>query len=186
MPGRDEEAQMRKTWIYALPLALALITPMSAWAAGRQSNAPIAADVAYAAADAAAAGTTLVFKDALRPHGRVRGDAARLADSRTCGVNSDLDAPSNIPAFKQCMLSHGWRFTYAYQTPTSTTPQSQSETDAQAALNQSNADETSRRIDDDVRHDDEMNATIAADNAQAENDASNAATMAEISAGINQ
>jgi hypothetical protein len=83
-------------------------------------------------------------------------------------------------------------FAYAYQTPASSAPQSQSqsqpqsESDAQAALNQSNADETSRRIDDDVRHDDEMNATIAADNAQAANDASNAAAMAEISAGINQ
>jgi hypothetical protein len=35
-----------------------------------------------------------------------------------------------------------------------------------------------RRMDEDIRHDDEMNATIAADAAQAANDASNAASAA--------
>jgi hypothetical protein len=185
MLGRDEEVQMRKTWFYALPLALAALHPMGAGAAGRQPNLPIATEAAYAAA-AQTAATTLVFKDALRPHGRLRGDTVRLADSRACGVDADLDAPSDIPAFKQCMLSHGWRFTYAYRTPAAATTQSQSESDAEAALDQSNADETSRRMDDDVRHDDEMNATIAAVNSQAANDASNAAAFAAISAGINQ
>ena len=41
-------------------------------------------------------------------------------------------------------------------------------------------------MDDDIRHDDEMNATIAAVNAQAANDASNAAAMAATVAAINQ
>jgi hypothetical protein len=188
MLGRDEEVQMRKTWLYALPLALAALYPMSASASGRQPNAPIATEAAYADADPDAAATTLVFKDALRPHGRDRSAAVRHADGRACGASAELVTPTNIPAFKQCMASHGWRFAYAYQTPASSAPQSQSQSDsdAQAALNQSNADETSRRIDDDVRHDDEMNATIAADNAQAANDASNAATAAAVSAAINQ
>ena len=176
---------MRNAWLYALPLVLAAVSPMGASAAGREPSAPIAVNVAFAAADADAAGTTLVFKDALRPHGRVRGDTARLADSRACGVNADLDAPSDIPAFKKCMASRGWRFTSAYRTPASAS-QSQSESDAQDALNQSNADDSERRMDDDIRHDDEMNATIAADNAQAANDASNAAAMAATVAGINQ
>jgi hypothetical protein len=182
MLGRDEEVRMRKTWFYALPLALAALYPMSANASGRQPNAPIA----YADAGSDAAATTLVFKDALRPHGRDRSAAVRHADGRACGASAELVTPTNIPTFKQCMASYGWRFAYAYQTPASSEPQSQSDSDAQAALNQSNADETSRRIDDDVRHDDEMNATIAADNAQAANDASNAATAAAVSAAINQ
>ena len=130
-PAR-ERIEMRNTWLYALPLALALATPLNASAAGRQLSAPIIADFPFAAA-AAAAGTTLVFKDALRPHGRVRGDAV---DSPTLALVVRTPTSTRRATFQRsrCMASRGWRFTYAYLTPIDPAAQAQSELDAQAAL----------------------------------------------------
>jgi hypothetical protein len=54
--------------------------------------------------------TTYVFKDVVKPYGQDRSGAVRQADGRACGVSGDLDLPKNIPAFKKCMLAHGWRF----------------------------------------------------------------------------
>jgi len=96
----------------------------------------------------------------LRQGGK-RGDGELHADGLKCDPKGVLSPTSR--AYEQCMLGHGWRF-YAYHAPTSSNTADDAE---QSRINQQNSDDTSRRIDDDVRHDDEMNATINAANAAA-------------------
>ncbi len=60
---------------------------------------------------------TYFFRDVLKPQGQVRGSDVRRADGVACGGSYDLDIPAdNIPAFKRCMLSHGWKFDHIVTT----------------------------------------------------------------------
>ena len=62
--------------------------------------------------------------------------------------------------YRKCMAARGWVFSHLVKNRAAPYP---SAADAeQSRIIQQNADEISRRIDDDVRHDDEMNATNAA------------------------
>jgi hypothetical protein len=47
------------------------------------------------------------FKDAQRPGGVVRSDAALEADEHRCGADAGFHF-SNVAAFKKCMRAHGW------------------------------------------------------------------------------
>jgi hypothetical protein len=64
------------------------------------------------------------FHDIRKPHGRARGVVALRADSEACTVQTghsdrlaDLSATQRDPAYRKCLLVHGWAF-YAYTPPT--------------------------------------------------------------------
>jgi hypothetical protein len=107
---------MRRIWLYSLPLVFAACLSAAANAAGR--SGPDSAPIAAANADAAAQGPTqtYVFADALRPHGKARSQAAKIADGRVCGASADNDLPANIPAFQRCMATHGWKLDHVATT----------------------------------------------------------------------
>jgi hypothetical protein len=68
--------------------------------------------LAFAGALGAAAGNTVVHFDDLKqkPGGKWRGNAVLQADTRFCSPNQRLDYESW--EFKQCMLGHGWRYSW--------------------------------------------------------------------------
>jgi hypothetical protein len=89
---------------YVLPLALAVLSPIAACAAGRWP----AESPASAANSPTGVIGTFSYVDSLRPKGRARGDAAEQVATRACDRgNSDNIGGS---AFDACMLAHGWRF----------------------------------------------------------------------------
>jgi hypothetical protein len=113
------------------------------------------------------------FHDVLKPHGRARSEAALQADASTCerrtghgDTLADLPKMQADPRYRNCLAARGWQF-YAY-TPA---PVSRHHHEEEASTEQRPSymaphdafidnNETQRGIDD-------MNATIAADAAQA-------------------
>jgi hypothetical protein len=90
---------------YALPLALAALSPIAACAAGRGGLNELPAPAAGSPTGVVGSFT---YADVLRPKGRARGDAAEQVATRAC----DRGNSANIggPAFDACMLERGWRF----------------------------------------------------------------------------
>jgi hypothetical protein len=68
------------------------------------------------------------YYDTIRPHGHSRGDAVYNANVNACYSSSgeSRTAVYDTPAFKQCMLSRGYRFEYTkvVQDPPSATSRS--------------------------------------------------------------
>jgi hypothetical protein len=99
-------------------------------------------------------------------------DYALNVDSTACDREAGLQKGRPSAKYRKCMGAHGWTYSHliinrapSYSSD-SASPNSAADAE-QSRINQQNADEISRRIDDDVRHDDEMNATIDAANAAA-------------------
>ena len=55
-----------------------------------------------------------MYRDTIRPHGHARSDAVYNAAVNACyaATGESRTALHDIPAFKTCMLSRGWRFEY--------------------------------------------------------------------------
>jgi hypothetical protein len=117
---------------------------------------------------------TLAFRDIRKPAGHRHAAAARF-DAQACGATKAFEV-YNVVALEQCMLARGWA-TARKSTRAPASSSTVSETEASQRRLQESLD-SERRMDDDIRHDDEMNATNAADAAQIANDASNAASAA--------
>jgi hypothetical protein len=87
-------------------------------------------------------------------------DYALNVDSTACDQQAGLQTGRPSAKYRKCMGAHGWSYSHLVKNRAAPYP---SAADAeQSRIIQQNADEISRRIDDDVRHDDEMNATNAA------------------------
>jgi len=97
---------------YALPLALAALSPIAACAAGRGG---LNESPETAASSPTGVIGSFTFVDVLPPKGRARGDAAEQVATRAC----DRGDSGNIggSAFDACMLAHGWRFESFEPTP---------------------------------------------------------------------
>ena len=63
----------------------------------------------------AQAGTAEQYRDMIRPHGHKRPNAVLQAASRACYAKTGASRYRlDTPAFKQCMLGHGYRWLYTY------------------------------------------------------------------------
>jgi hypothetical protein len=116
---------------------------------------------------------TDVWND-VRNRSDVEMDYAVQVDGSACDRQIGLQTGRPSAKYRNCMAAHGWSFGHLVRNRAAPSP-SNSETAAeeQSRIMQQNADDISRRIDDDNRHNDETNAMI-----NAANDASNAAAAA--------
>ncbi|MBV8836135.1 MAG: hypothetical protein JO000_06335 [Alphaproteobacteria bacterium] len=53
---------------------------------------------------------TVVFRDALKPNGHTRSQAAKSADAATCGMVPKRGISVILPVFEKCMAEKGWAF----------------------------------------------------------------------------
>jgi hypothetical protein len=96
-------------------------------------------------------------------------DYALDVDSTACDQQAGLQTGRPSAKYRKCMGAHGWSYSHLVKNRAAPYP---SAADAERSrINQQNADEISRRVDDEVRHnsesDDLTNATIDAANAAA-------------------
>ena len=89
-------------------------------------------------------------------------DYALNVDSTACDQQAGLQTGRTSAKYRKCMGAHGWSYSHLVKNRAAPYPSDSAADAEQSRINQQNADEISRRIDDDVRHDDEMNATNAA------------------------
>jgi hypothetical protein len=86
-------------------------------------------------------------------------DYALNVDSTACEGEAGPQWGHPSVKYRKCMRAHGW--TYSHLTKNHAPSNTAAEEEA-SRTSQQNADEISRRIDDVVRQDDEMNAAAAA------------------------
>jgi hypothetical protein len=94
-------------------------------------------------------------------------DYALNVDGTVCDGEAGLQTGRPTAKYRKCMAAHGWSYSYLIKNRAPPYSSDSAADAEQSRINQQNADDISRRIDDDVRHDDEMNATIDAANAMA-------------------
>jgi hypothetical protein len=94
-------------------------------------------------------------------------DYALNVDSTACDQQAGLQTGLPSARYRKCMGAHGWSYSHLVKNraaPSSSVTAADAE---QSRINQQNADEISRRIDDDNRSNDEMHASMDAANAAA-------------------
>jgi hypothetical protein len=115
---------------------------------------------ALLAGTAAHAQTYTDVWDDVRNRSDFEMDYALNVDSTACDQQAGLQTGLPSAKYRKCMRARGW--SYSHLVKNRAAPYSSAADAEQSRISQQNADDTSRRIDDDVRHDDEMNAANAA------------------------
>jgi hypothetical protein len=109
-----------------------------------------------------ASANTIVLKDVRNPGGHARSEATKLADARSCGADgNNWVANSKLPAVLKCMSARGWaiaRFERDRSQPIQQTYTGPSIT-VSVGAGVDNSD-MEAQMDEDVRHDEDMNAAI--------------------------
>jgi hypothetical protein len=107
------------------------------------------------------------YSDVLRPHGRVRGEAAEQAATRVC--DAGISDRIGTPKFDACMRGRGWRLANFQPAPQQYSPSPSYDAGSSAA--------SSSGPDPSQAANDAMAASQANIAAQQQNDAANAATQ---------
>jgi hypothetical protein len=98
-------------------------------------------------------------------------DYALNVDSTACDQQAGLQTGRPSAKYRKCMGAHGWSYSHLVKNRAASYSSDSAADAEQSRINQQNADEISRRVDDEVRHnsesDDLTNATIDAANAAA-------------------
>jgi len=100
-------------------------------------------------------------------------DSALNIDSTACEREAGAQEGRPSAIYIKCMRAHRWTYSHLIRNRARYSPGSAAEAEA-SRTSQQNADDSSRQVDDVVRHDDEMNSA---------NDAANAAAAAAVSSG---
>jgi hypothetical protein len=98
-------------------------------------------------------------------------DYALNVDSTACDQQAGLQTRRPSAKYRKCMGAHGWSYSHLVKNRAASYSSDSAADAERSRLNQQNADEISRRVDEEVRHNSESdnltNATIDAANAAA-------------------